>query len=119
MQQIQLLTSLQLSQIDWNIALPVGEGAVGLLLLILINVAGALPATPGNVGVFQVATVIPLTVTYGSSITETTALAFSIGLQVIEGSIGLGVGSAFLLKEGLRFKQLKQESTKDAAETGE
>ena len=36
MQQIQLLTSLQLSQIDWNIALPVGEGAVGLLLLILI-----------------------------------------------------------------------------------
>ncbi|MFA5802588.1 MAG: lysylphosphatidylglycerol synthase transmembrane domain-containing protein [Thermoleophilia bacterium] len=76
-----------------------------LLLLILINVAGALPATPGNVGVFQLATVIPLTVTYG--ISKTTALAFSVGLQVIEGSIGLGVGGACLLREGLNFKQVR------------
>ncbi|MFA5809222.1 MAG: lysylphosphatidylglycerol synthase transmembrane domain-containing protein, partial [Thermoleophilia bacterium] len=59
----------------------VGSIKGALLLLILINVAGALPATPGNVGVFQLATVIPLTVTYG--ISKTTALAFSVGLQVI------------------------------------
>ncbi|MFA6000930.1 MAG: lysylphosphatidylglycerol synthase domain-containing protein, partial [Thermoleophilia bacterium] len=76
-----------------------------LLLLILINVAGALPATPGNIGVFQLATVIPLTVTYG--ISKTTALAFSVGLQVIEGSIGLSVGGACLLREGLNFKQVR------------
>lgn len=76
-----------------------------LLLLILINVAGAMPATPGNVGVFQLATVIPLTVTYG--IPKTTALAFSVGLQIIEGSIGLGVGSACLLREGLKFDQVR------------
>jgi phosphatidylinositol alpha-mannosyltransferase len=76
-----------------------------LLLLILINVAGALPATPGNVGVFQLATVIPLTVTY--DIPKTTALAFSVGLQMIEGSIGLGVGSACLLREGLKFDQVR------------
>ena len=76
-----------------------------LLLLILINVAGALPATPGNVGVFQLATVIPLTVTYG--IPKTTALALSVGLQIIEGSIGLGVGSACLLREGLKFDQVR------------
>lgn len=82
-----------------------------LLLLILINVAGALPATPGNVGVFQLATVIPLEVKYG--IPESTALACSIGLQVIEGSIGLGVGSFFLLREGLTFKQVKSESLKE------
>lgn len=76
-----------------------------LLLLILINVAGALPATPGNVGVFQLATVIPLTITY--DIPKTAALAFSVGLQIIEGSIGLGVGGACLLREGLNFKQVR------------
>ncbi|MHB8859461.1 MAG: lysylphosphatidylglycerol synthase transmembrane domain-containing protein [Thermoleophilia bacterium] len=76
-----------------------------LLLLILINVAGALPATPGNVGVFQLATVIPLTVTYG--IPKTTALAFSVGLQIIEGSIGLVGGSSCLLREGLKFDQVR------------
>lgn len=88
------------------------EDSVGmmgaLLLLILINVAGALPATPGNVGVFQLATVLPLMLTYG--IGEADALAFSIGLQAIEGSIGLGVGSAFLLREHLSFRQVKSES---------
>ncbi len=76
-----------------------------LLLLILINIAGAMPATPGNVGVFQLATVIPLTVTY--DIPKTMAIAFSIGLQIIEGSIGLIGGSACLLHEGLKFDQVK------------
>lgn len=79
-----------------------------LLLLILINVAGALPATPGNVGIFQLATVIPLTVSY--DISHSTALAFSVGLQAIEGSIGVGVGSICLLREGLKFDQVKSES---------
>jgi phosphatidylinositol alpha-mannosyltransferase len=94
-------------------AFHLGEiGLLGsLLLLILINVAGALPATPGNVGIFQLATVIPLTVTY--DISKTTALAFSIGLQVIEGSIGIGVGSACMLREGLKFGQVRSESLKD------
>lgn len=85
-----------------------------LLLLILINVAGAMPATPGNVGVFQLATVIPLVATY--DISKTTALAFSIGLQVIEGSIGLGIGSICLLREGLRFGQVRSEAVKDFSE---
>lgn len=88
------------------------ENSVGffgaLLLLILINVAGALPATPGNVGVFQLATVLPLMFTYG--IPEHNALGFSIGLQAIEGSIGLGVGSACLFREHLSFKEVKKES---------
>jgi phosphatidylinositol alpha-mannosyltransferase len=84
-------------------------GVMGaLLLLILINVAGALPATPANVGVFQLATVIPLSITYG--IPQATALAFSVGLQVIEGSIGVGIGSAFLLREGLTLEQVRSDS---------
>lgn len=88
-------------------AFHLGEiGIIGaLLLLILINVAGALPATPGNVGIFQLATVIPLTVNYG--VPKTTAIAFSVGLQIIEGSIGLGVGSICLLREGLKFDQVR------------
>ncbi len=88
-----------------------------LLLLILINIAGALPATPGNVGIFQLATVIPLSVTFG--IPESTALAFSIGLQAIEGSIGLGLGSLFLLREGLSFKEVRSESLRDREEIEE
>lgn len=79
-----------------------------LLLLILINIAGALPATPGNVGIFQLATVIPLTVTY--DISSSSALAFSIGLQIIEGSIGAGLGSIFLTREGLSLNQVRRES---------
>lgn len=87
-------------------------GVLGaLLLLILINVAGAMPATPGNIGVFQLATVIPLVASY--DISKTTALAFSIGLQAIEGSIGLGVGSICLLREGLTFGQVRTESLRD------
>jgi uncharacterized protein (TIRG00374 family) len=88
-------------------AFHLGEiGILGaLLLLILINVAGAMPATPGNIGVFQLATVIPLTVNY--DIPKTTAIAFSVGLQIIEGSIGLGVGSVCLLREGLKFDQVR------------
>ena len=35
------------------------------------------------------------------------AIAFSVGLQMIEGSIGLGVGSACLLREGLKFDQVR------------
>jgi hypothetical protein len=93
-------------------------GVVGmlgaLLLLILMNIAGAMPATPGNVGIFQLATVIPLAITYG--ITESSALAFSIGLQIIEGSIGAGIGSLFLLREGLSFSQVRQESVKELRE---
>lgn len=85
-----------------------------ILLLILINVAGALPATPANIGLFQLATVIPLVVTY--HVPETTALAFSIGLQVIEGSIGAGVGGIFLLREGLSLGQVRNESRRELGE---
>lgn len=79
-----------------------------LLLLILINIAGALPATPGNIGVFQLATALPMQGIYG--IGEPEALAFAIGLQAIEGSVGLGVGSAFLFREHLTLKEVKSES---------
>ncbi len=90
-----------------------GVGMMGaLLLLILINVAGALPATPANVGIFQLATVVPLAVTYG--IPEATALAFSIGLQVIEGSIGVGGGSICLLREGLTLEEISEGSRREA-----
>jgi hypothetical protein len=38
------------------------------------------------------------------------ALAFSIGLQIIEGSIGAGFGSIFLVREGLSFRQVREKS---------
>jgi phosphatidylinositol alpha-mannosyltransferase len=88
-----------------------------LMLLILINIAGAMPATPGNVGIFQLATVIPLTVTY-DEITYSMALAFSIGLQIIEGSIGAGFGSIFLVREGLSFRQVREESINELRTPG-
>jgi phosphatidylinositol alpha-mannosyltransferase len=86
-----------------------------LMLLILINIAGAMPATPGNVGIFQLATVIPLTVTY-DEITYSMALAFSIGLQIIEGIIGVGGGSISLVREGLSFQQVREESINELRE---
>lgn len=109
---ISQLLAVYFSLFAFHIGLAGMLGA--LLLLILINIAGALPATPGNVGIFQLATVIPLTVTY--DISSSSALAFSIGLQIIEGSIGAGFGSIFLVREGLSFGQVRRESINELRE---
>ena len=74
------------------------------LVLVLINVATVFPLWPGNVGLVQIAIATPL-VSYGVAYAH--GVAFGIGLQAIEASVGIGVGVVFLTREGLSYASLK------------
>ena len=91
--------------------------AAGLVLL-LMNVATIFPLWPGNIGLLQAAVALPL-VQYG--VPYSTGFAYGIVLQVIEMSVGVGVGLIFLAREGLSFATLREmpdavEAVEDAEE---
>ncbi len=78
--------------------------AAGLVLL-MMNVVNVFPFWPGNVGLVQAAIAVSLAqygVPYGRG------FAFGIGLQAIESSVGIGVGTLFLAREGLSYASLKE-----------
>jgi len=81
-----------------------------------MNVATIVPLWPGNVGLVQIAVATPL-VNYGIAYPH--GIAFGIGLQAIEASVGIGIGLVFLAREGLSFATLRQmdERTEDTLET--
>jgi uncharacterized protein (TIRG00374 family) len=78
--------------------------AAGLVLLV-VNVALAFPLWPGSVGLFQVGVALAL-LSYG--IRYEHGFAYGIGLQLIEMSVGVGLGLLFLAREGISFAVLKQ-----------
>jgi uncharacterized protein (TIRG00374 family) len=77
--------------------------AAGLVLL-LMNVATIFPLWPGNIGLLQAAVALPL-VQYG--VAYSTGFAYGLVLQVVEMSVGVGVGLLFLAREGLSFATLR------------
>lgn len=77
--------------------------AAGLVLL-LMNVATIFPLWPGNIGLLQAAVALPL-VQYG--VAYSTGFAYGLVLQVVEMSVGVGVGLIFLAREGLSFATLR------------
>jgi uncharacterized membrane protein YbhN (UPF0104 family) len=97
-QLIAVWSAMRAFQIDEPLA------AAGLVL-VLMNVATIVPLWPGNVGLVQIAVATPL-VNYGIQYAH--GLAFGIGLQAIEASVGIGVGLIFLAREGLSYATLKQ-----------
>ncbi len=100
----------QLIGIYWTIeaySLPVGVGAAGVVFL-ASNLVQLFPITPGNLGVFQAATATLLASLY-PSVTTNAAVTFSIGLQLIEALLGVGVGFVFLSLEGLSVGALRTE----------
>ena len=78
--------------------------AAGLVLL-LLNVATIFPLWPGNLGLYQAAVAAPL-LYYGVATAH--GVAFGVGLQAIEASVGIGIGMIFLAREGLTFATLKE-----------
>jgi uncharacterized membrane protein YbhN (UPF0104 family) len=86
--------------------------AAGLVLL-LMNVATIFPLWPGNIGLLQAAVALPL-VQY--NVAYSTGFAYALVLQVIEMSVGVGVGLLFLAREGLSFATLR--GMPDASELG-
>ncbi len=85
--------------------------AAGLVLL-LMNVVTVFPFWPGNIGLTQAAIAVSLSqygVAYGRG------FAYGLGLQAIEASVGIGIGTIFLAREGLSYAMLKDiESSEDA-----
>jgi uncharacterized membrane protein YbhN (UPF0104 family) len=79
--------------------------AAAALVLLVVNVALAFPLWPGSVGLFQAAVALAL-LPYGIGYDH--GFAFGIGLQAIETTVGVGLGLAFLAREGLSFAALRQ-----------
>jgi len=77
--------------------------AAGVVLLVM-NVVTILPFWPGNVGLVQVAIASALT---GYGVAYATGVAYGFGLQAIEASVGVGVGTLFLAREGLSVAMLR------------
>jgi uncharacterized protein (TIRG00374 family) len=90
------------------------------LVLVLMNVATIFPLWPGNFGLVQIAIAIPL-VNYGVAYPR--GVAFGIGLQAIEASVGVGLGLFYLAREGLSYATLKEfeqvEADRGPADTAE
>ncbi|MDX6504056.1 MAG: phosphatidyl-myo-inositol alpha-mannosyltransferase [Gaiellaceae bacterium] len=79
--------------------------AAAALVLLLMNVATVFPLWPGNFGLVQAAIAAPL-VSYG--VVYAHGIAFGVGLQAIEASVGVGLGLLFLAREGFSYNSLKQ-----------
>jgi len=82
-----------------------GSIPAAALVLVLINLATIFPLWPGNVGLVQAAVALPL-LSYGIAYPH--GIAFGFGLQAIEASVGIGLGLAFLAREGFTFAMLKR-----------
>jgi hypothetical protein len=76
----------------------VGPAAAGLIL-VSITLAHAVPLSPGGVGVFQFAAMLPLTGAYG--VDAGAALAFGVLLQLSETAVSVCLGLVFLIRENL------------------
>jgi len=86
----------------FGLALPFSAAA---LVLALVNLAILFPLWPGNVGLLQATVALPLgayAVDYGHGI------AFGVGMQAIEVSVGVSLGLFFLAREGLSVAILKR-----------
>jgi len=78
--------------------------AAAALVLLLVNVISIFPFWPGNVGLVQAGIAVSLA-QYGVSYAR--GFAYGIGLQAIEASVGIGIGTVFLAREGLSYGMLK------------
>jgi uncharacterized protein (TIRG00374 family) len=88
--------------------------AAGLVLL-MMNVVTIVPFWPGNIGLVQAAIAVSLG-QYGVRYAK--GFAFGIGLQLIEASVGIGIGTVFLAREGISFATLRDIESEEPPEEG-
>ena len=84
-----------------------GIGAAAAVLF-AVNVTAVLPATPSNVGVFQLAVVTVLTGAYG--VPAAAALGYGIILQAVEMATALAFGLPALIREGLSWRDVRMRA---------
>jgi phosphatidyl-myo-inositol alpha-mannosyltransferase len=82
----------------------VGIGAAAACLF-AVNVTAVVPATPSNIGIFQVAVISVLTAGFGVSGAD--ALAYGVILQAVEIATAVALGVPALVREGVTWSDMR------------
>src|SRR3954469_8122385 len=81
-----------------------GIGAAAAVLF-AVNVTAVVPATPSNIGVFQLAVISVLTTGFGVAASD--ALAYGVILQAVEVATAVVLGLPALVREGLTWSDMR------------
>jgi len=95
----------------WALLAALGlEGGIGAAAAVLfaVNVTAVVPATPSNIGIFQVATISVLHTGFG--IGNADALAYGIILQAVEIATAVALGLPALVREGVTWGDLRVQA---------
>jgi phosphatidylinositol alpha-mannosyltransferase len=84
-----------------------GIGAAAAVLF-AVNVTAVVPATPSNIGVFQLAVISVLHTGWGISTAD--ALAYGVILQAVEIATAVALGLPALVREGLTWSDLRVQA---------
>jgi len=84
-----------------------GRAGIGAAAAVLfaVNVTAVVPATPSNIGVFQLAVVSVLHTGFGIGTAD--ALAYGVILQAVEIATAVALGLPALVREGLTWSDLR------------
>jgi phosphatidylinositol alpha-mannosyltransferase len=102
LQMLACYALLQAMGLQWA-----GIGAAAAVLF-AVNVTAVIPATPSNIGVFQLATISVLTTGFGVSAAD--ALAYGVILQAVEIATSLGLGLPALVREGMTWSDMRMQA---------
>jgi phosphatidylinositol alpha-mannosyltransferase len=81
-----------------------GIGAAAAVLF-AVNVTAVVPATPSNIGVFQLAVISVLTTGFGIGAAD--ALAYGVILQAVEVATAVALGLPALVREGMTWSDMR------------
>jgi phosphatidyl-myo-inositol alpha-mannosyltransferase len=91
-----------------------GQAGIGAAAAVLfaVNVTAVVPATPSNIGVFQLAVISVLHT--GFDIGKADALAYGVILQAVEIATAVALGLPALVREGLTWSDLRIQALQTA-----
>jgi len=91
-----------------------GKAGIGAAAAVLfaVNVTAVVPATPSNIGVFQLAVISVLHTGFGVSTPD--ALAYGVILQAVEIATAVALGLPALVREGLTWSDLRIQALQTA-----
>jgi phosphatidyl-myo-inositol alpha-mannosyltransferase len=87
-----------------------GRAGIGAAAAVLfaVNVTAVVPATPSNIGVFQLAVISVLHTGWGIATAD--ALAYGVILQAVEIATAVALGLPALVREGLTWSDLRVQA---------
>ncbi|HEX2392555.1 MAG TPA: lysylphosphatidylglycerol synthase domain-containing protein, partial [Solirubrobacterales bacterium] len=91
-----------------------GEAGIGAAAAVLfaVNVTAVVPATPSNIGVFQLAVISVLHTGFGIGTAD--ALAYGVILQGVEIATAVALGLPALVREGMTWSDLRVQALSTA-----